>query len=152
MCTGWTTRTSPRPVRCSLPRLVGCVGSWWSLFARLCFAPVYIVDYLSLMSCSGGAVSVLPVTAPTSAVLSVIFQLYVAFGHPAWASWATLCALHFGFPTVLTRISACSRVSRGPRAAHAHHGGAAWPRNFFFLMEAAAAQKKTLYCVVVQSL
>jgi hypothetical protein len=52
MCTGWTTRTSPRPARCSLPRLVRCVGSWWSLFARLCFAPMYIVNYLSLMSCS----------------------------------------------------------------------------------------------------
>jgi hypothetical protein len=52
MCTGWTTRISPRPARCSLPRLVRCVGSWWSLFARLCFAPMYIVNYLSLMSCS----------------------------------------------------------------------------------------------------
>jgi hypothetical protein len=60
-----------------------------------------------------------PVTAPTSAALSVIFRLYVAFGHPAWVSWATLCALHFCFPTVLTRISACSRFSRSPRAAHA---------------------------------
>jgi hypothetical protein len=77
---------------------------------------------------------VLPVTAPTSAVLSVIFRLYVAFGHPAWACVATLCTLHFCFPTVLTRISACPSFSRGPRAAYAHHGGAAWPRNFFFLM------------------
>jgi hypothetical protein len=42
--------------------------------------------------------------------------------------------LHFCFPTVLTRISACSHFSRGPRAAHAHQAGAAWPRNFFFLM------------------
>jgi hypothetical protein len=75
---------------------------------------------------------VLPVSAPTSAVLSVIFRPYAAFGHPAWACVATLCALHFCFPSVLTRISACSHFSRGPRAAHAHQAGAAWPRNFFF--------------------
>jgi hypothetical protein len=69
-----------------------------------------------------------------SAVLSVIFRLYVAFAHPAWACVATLCALHFCFLTVLTRISACSRFSSGPRVAHARHAGAAWPRDFFFLM------------------
>jgi hypothetical protein len=77
------------------------------------------------------------VCAPTSAVLSVIFRLYFAFGHSAWACVATLCALHFCFPTVLTCISACSRFSSGPRAAHAHHAGAAWPRDFFFLMHSA---------------
>jgi hypothetical protein len=45
---------------------------------------------------------------------------------------AVCCFRPPGVGTVLTRISACSRFSSGPRAAHAHHGGAAWPRHFFF--------------------
>jgi hypothetical protein len=75
---------------------------------------------------------VLPVTDPTSAVLSVIFRLYVAFGHPAWACVATLCALHFCFPTVLTRISACPSFSRDPtRGQRTPRRGCVATRFFF---------------------
>jgi hypothetical protein len=71
-----------------------CIGIW---FCRT----IYIWHSCVLVTCWLGLLPL--VCAPTSAVVSVIFRLYVAFGHPAWASVATLCALHFRFPTVLTR-------------------------------------------------
>jgi hypothetical protein len=108
-----------------LSMVVRYIGSWFCCTIYICHSCVLLTCWLCLLPLA---------CAPTSAVLSVIFRLYLAFGHPAWACVATLCALHFCFPTVLTRVSACSSFSRDPRGAHAHHAGAAWPRDFFFLM------------------
>jgi hypothetical protein len=52
------------------------------------------------------------------AVCHLLAVEYVAFGHPAWASVATLCALRFSFPTLPTLPSAFPRSPRGPRTTH----------------------------------